>query len=73
MPWGARCRSEDSPRLIIPTAALASGAYSDWASEAGTRYMPRKRRGLAVIIPPVKITRAHAGKRYNQLLEHEAE
>jgi hypothetical protein len=26
-----------------------------------------------VIIPPVKITRAHAGKRYNQLLEHEAE
>ena len=32
-----------------------------------------KARGLAVIIPPVKITRTHAGKRFNQVLENEAE
>jgi hypothetical protein len=37
------------------------------------RHKARKPRGLAVIIPPVKITRTHAGKRFNQVLENEAE
>jgi hypothetical protein len=66
-------RSKESVAPDYSDCVPPSGAYSDWASTARNRHLARKPRGLAVIIPPVKITRTHAGKRFNQVLENEAE